>query len=219
MILAVVGGKGGVGKSTVAFSVAAELDAVCVDGDLGMADLPERRGPDLHDVLAGRAAAVEAVDESGPVALLSCGRTLAGARASDPATLSAALASVDDTYGRVVVDCPAGLGRDAGAALAAADACLVVTTHEQTALADALRTRELARTLGAGLVAVVVNFATDPGDARRRFGAPAVAVPDSPSVAIAARNGVPVAAVDPDGRPAEQLRAVATLVQRSTSST
>lgn len=219
MILAVVGGKGGVGKSTVALSVAGELDAVCVDGDLGMADLPARHGPDLHDVLAGRAAAVEAVDESGAVALLPCGRTLAGARASEPTALREALANVDDEYGSVVVDCPAGLGRDAGAALAAADACLVVTTCDRAAMADALRTRELARTLDAGLVTVVVNFATEPEDARRRFGAPVVPVPESSDVAAATRNGLPVGAVAPDGRAAERVREVAALVQRSASST
>jgi septum site-determining protein MinD len=219
VILAVIGGKGGVGKSTVALSVAAEFDAVCVDGDLGMADLPERRGPDLHDVLAGRATAVEAVDESGPVPLLPCGRTLAGARATEPTALRGALASVADEYGRVVVDCPAGLGRDSGAALAAADACLVVTARDRAAMADALRTRELARTLDAGLVAVVVNFAAEPGNARRRFGAPAVALPESRTVEAATRNGLPIGAVAPDGRAVERIREVARLVQRSTSST
>lgn len=219
MILAVGGGKGGVGKSTVALSVAAELDAVCVDGDLGMADLPERRGPDLHDVLAGRATAVEAVDESGPVALLPCGRTLAGARATEPTALRGALAAVVEAYGRVVVDCPAGLGRDSGAALAAADACLLVTTRNRAAIADALRTRALARTLDAGLVAVVVNFADEPGDVRRRFGAPAVALPKTQDVAAATGNGLPVEAVAPNGRAAKRVREIAALVQRSESST
>ena len=218
MILAVIGGKGGVGKSTVAFELAAALDAVCVDADLGMADLPSRRGPDLHDVLAGRATATEAVDESGPVDLLPCGRTLAGARGCEPTALSKALGAVESEYGRAVVDCPAGLGRDSGAALVAADACLVVTTRERAALSDALRARELARTLDAGLVAVVVNFASEPGSAREEFGAPAVALPESAAIARATRHGLTLAEIAPEGTARDRVDEVATLVQRSVNS-
>ena len=152
MILAVVGGKGGVGKSTVAYNLGAALDAVVVDADLAMADLPTGRGPDLHGVLAGRAEPVEAVRESGPVALLPCGRSLAGARACEPTALVAAVEAVRDEYGRVVVDCPAGLSSDAGLPLLAADACVLVTRPTEAALAAAMRARELARAVETPLV-------------------------------------------------------------------
>jgi septum site-determining protein MinD len=218
MIVAVVGGKGGVGKSTVAFNLGAKLDAVVVDADLGMADLPERTGPDLHDVLAGRADPVEAVDETGHVRLLPCGRTLAGARASDPTRLADALEAVAGEYGRAVVDCPAGLGSDAGAALLAADACVVVTTGSEVALADALRSRELARALEAGLSRVVVNRAEEVGRAAETFGAPAVAVPESNAVARATASGVPVRVSAPDATVTERFAELAAGVQRSLSS-
>jgi len=194
VILAVAGGKGGVGATTVAYGLGAALDAVVVDGDLGMADLPDARGPDLHDVLAGRAAPVEAVREGGPVALLPCGRTLAGARAADGRRLPGVLAAVAAEYGRVVVDCPAGMGADAGLPLLAADACVLVTTADAGAVADAVRVRALARELDAGLAAVALNRAGDDPPAervRRALGAPVVAVPDSPAAARAVAAGRP----------------------------
>jgi septum site-determining protein MinD len=195
MILTVTGGKGGVGKSTVAYNLAAGLEAVVVDGDLGMADLPASRGPDLHDVLADRADPVEAVREETPVPILPCGRTLAGARAGDPTALVAAVEAVERAYGTVVVDSPAGLRADVGLPLYVADACVVVTTPARSALADAVRVRELARELDAGLVRVVVNRADDALDADAvadLLGAPVVTVPDDDAVARAQAAGQPV---------------------------
>lgn len=247
MRLAVIGGKGGVGKSTVAYNLGAELDAVVVDADLGMADLPASHGPDLHDVLAGRADPVEAVRDGRPVALLPCGRSLAGARAADPTELVAVIRRVADEYGRVVVDSPAGLSSDVGLPLLAAEACVSVTTPDLVALTDGLRARELARTLDAGLARVVLNRVTtgsvegnrgnidghDETDApddhvernghvqhvERAFGAPVVPVPESAAVARAADGGLPVRNVDPQCRATAVFSELAAGVQRAVNST
>ncbi|WP_135829837.1 MinD/ParA family ATP-binding protein [Halorussus halobius] len=220
MILAVAGGKGGVGKSTVALNLGAELDAVVVDADLGMADLAARRGPDLHDVLAGRADPVEAVREDAPVALLPCGRTLAGARAGDVTRLVDAVAAVADAYGAVVVDCPAGMAADAGMGLLAADAAVLVAAPQAFALPDAIRTRALARELDAGLAAVALNrTAGDPPTERlrRALGAPIVAIPDDDRVRRAQRQGCPVSTVAADSEPAASFRELAAEVEGSLS--
>ena len=200
MILAVVSGKGGVGKSTVAFNLGVAMDAVVVDADLGMADLPTGPGPDLHDVLAGRADPREAVREAG-FRLLPCGRSLAGARAADVGELGATLRAVEAAYGDVVVDCPAGRRADVGVPLAVADACVVVTAPRAFALADALRTRELARELDAGLVSVVLNRVVDdpPCEAvERLLGAPALVVPADPRLGRSVAEAEPVVDTAPD---------------------
>ncbi|WP_135821608.1 MinD/ParA family ATP-binding protein [Halostella litorea] len=215
MILAVAGGKGGVGKSTVALNLGAELDAVVVDADLGMADLPESTGPDLHDVLAGRADPVEAVREGGAVDLLPCGRTLAGARAADPTELVDAVDAVAAAYGTVVVDCPAGMTADAGLPLFAADRSVLVARPDAFAVADLVRTRELARELAAGVARVALNRAgpsppTD--DVARALGAPVTAIPDAAVVERAQRAGTPVGEVAPGCTAAERFRALAEAV-------
>lgn len=215
MILAVAGGKGGVGKSTVAVNLGAELDAVVVDADLGMADLPERRGPDLHDVLAGRATPCEAVREDGPFDLLPCGRSLTGARGVEPTEIVTALESVADAYGSVIVDCPAGMAADTGLPLYAAERCVVVTTPDRVAVPDALRTRALARLLDAGLERVVLNRAVNPPIERvaRTLGAPVTAIPEHDAIQRARSCGQPVAAVAPQSEPAVRFRELAAAVE------
>ncbi|WP_396610932.1 chromosome partitioning protein ParA [Haloferax sp. S1W] len=215
MILAVVSGKGGVGKSTLSFELGAELDAVVVDADLGMANLPYAPGPDLHDVLAGRADPVEAVREDGPVTILPCGRTLAGARAADVRRLADTLRTVEATYGDVVVDCPAGMRADAGVPLAVADACLLVASPKRYALADAVRTRELARELGCGLAAVAVNRVVDepPVDAFADvLGAPTTAIPADPRLGKAIEEFDPAVLGAPNSLVSSQVRELAASV-------
>ncbi|QLG60682.1 nucleotide-binding protein [Halorarum salinum] len=214
MILAVTGGKGGVGKSTLAYNLGAALDAVVVDADLAMADLPHGRGPDLHDVLAGRADPVEAL-RPGPVDLLPCGRSLAGARAADVETLAEAVRSV--APGRdVLVDCPAGLRTDAGVPLAAADACVVVASPRAWALADAVRSRELARELDAGLVAVALNRVVEEpptASVERALAAPTVAVPADPRLGRSVAEEEPVGNVAPSSAGARAMGELASAVQ------
>lgn len=221
MIVAVAGGKGGVGKSTVSVNLARELDAVVVDADLATPDLPSGPGPDLHDVLAGRADPVEAVHQFGRVRCLPCGRSLAGACAATLDRFGRAVDRVEREFGRVVVDCPAGLARDVGVALETADLAVLVTVPEGPALVDAFRTRELALGLDSPIGAVVLNRAETLDHDRiadrveRELAAPTTALGSHDAVATAQSRWRPVRAVHPDCPAVEAFATVAATVERA----
>jgi len=220
MIVAVTGGKGGVGKSTVSLNLGRELDAVVVDGDLATADLPSGRGPDLHDVLAGRAAPMEAVERIGPVRFLPCGRTLAGARAADLERFRETVELLDRQCGSVVVDCPAGLARDVGVQIAAADLGVLVSTPTRPALENAVAVARLARRVGTPVASVVLNRASVPDDERvaerveSGLSTTTTLVPEHDSVAAAQAADRPLRDRSPDSPAVESFEAIARTIER-----
>lgn len=215
MIVAVAGGKGGVGKSTVSLNLGRALDAVVVDADLAIPDLPDGPGSNLHDVLAGRADPMDAVQERGSLRVVPCGRTLAGARASNISEFPGAVGAIERRCGRVVVDCPAGLARDVGVQLHCADVAVLVTIASKPALMDALRTRELARTVDTPVAAVAVNKSTASTDetvaenVEAKMGAPATVVEKRSAVADAKAAGKPVRDYRPDSPAVESFEVIA----------
>jgi len=220
MKIAVTGGKGGVGKSTVALNLAVELNALVVDGDLSTADLPHGSGPDLHDVLAGRVEPTAAVEQLWSTPLLPCGRTLAGARASNLDRFGEALERLERAYGTVVVDCPAGLARDVGIELQGVDVALLVTSADSAALDDAYKTRTVATKLDTPVAAVVLNktdrerFEAMEADVEARFGAPVRYVPPRADIEEAQANWSALRDAYPESDALEQFEAVAEVVRR-----
>ena len=180
-MIAIASGKGGVGKTWLAITLAhclarAGRRTLLFDGDLGLANLDIQLGlspaHDLGGVLAGQydmAAAVQMTDGGFHVV---AGRSGSIGLASLPTTrletLGAELADLAATYHNVILDLGAGIERTVRRLALGAGICLVVTTEEPTALTDAYAFIKLSlRQNPRADLRVVVNMATSTGEGQR----------------------------------------------------
>ena len=225
-VYAVASGKGGVGKTTTVANLGAVLAAgghetVVVDADLGMGNLAGALGvdadggPTVHDVLAGRATAVEARRE-GPAGLgvLPASDSLDDFGTANPSNLRALLDGLDEVGAEVVfVDTSAGLSHDSVEPLRIADEVLLVSTPERGALGDTAKTRDVAGRFGtpmAGAVVTRVTPETDLDTVADRLGVPVRgSIPDDPAVSAAAEAGDPLVVAAPDAPATDAYRRLA----------
>src|SRR4051794_21237410 len=158
--IAVLSLKGGTGKTTTVRTLTdvlrrIGLDVLAVDldpqGNLSdYFDIDPEAAPTIHDVLAGRAAAAEAIHDDIIPANLALAETelaLAGKMGRE-LTLRRALKPVKPDYDLILLDCPPSLGLLTVNALVAADQALLTTEAQYFALQgveQALEVIELAR--------------------------------------------------------------------------
>jgi septum site-determining protein MinD len=185
-MLAVAGGKGGVGTTTAALGLGYALarsgrDPVVLDADVDMPDLHVAADVDREptaDRLAAGASVGRIVQQS--TALPGVGVVPAGS----PGSLPAALRRADRWHGPVIVDCPAGAGRDVARPFRESDRCLLVSTDTPQAVEDTAKTAAAARSLSAAPVGALVRSTGDDADAP--FRCPVVGLPAVDSRPVAA---------------------------------
>jgi len=178
--IAVTSGKGGVGKSNVAVNLAAMLAGrglrvTLVDMDLGLANDDLLLGlhcpHNLSHVMAG-VRDIEEVSQDAPggfrfVAGLSGDGGFADLSDLDRRRLVDHMALLERDGDVLLLDCGAGISRNVLTFALAADAVLVVTTPEPTAVADAYATvKALWREHYEGVIHLLVNMAESRAEAR-----------------------------------------------------
>ena len=214
-LIVVTSGKGGVGKSTVAVNLAYglafdERRVLLIDMDAGLRSLDLMLGTenelvfDLTDVLDGICTPEQAIFEikRRPGLFLLPASQNSGSAAVTPANVRSLLASLNNAYDYIILDCPAGIERGFRNAVTSAEEAILVITPDYISLRSAERTFQLLTSEGLENIRLVINrigkrppVSTD--ECIHRLELPVLGfVPDDPHVVRAQSQGKPVIATE-----------------------
>lgn len=169
VICAIAGGKGGVGRTSVALNLGATLDqygydTVVVDADLQMSDfgtmLDVDVDPGLHSVLAGEATVGSAlVEVPGGMRVLPGERSIEAFADADASKLGDVLEMLGEFADVVLVDTGTNFSHATVVSFGSADGILLVTTPDELSVRDATHMEELADHVDSDVVGAIVTRA------------------------------------------------------------
>jgi septum site-determining protein MinD len=118
--------------------------------------------PSLHQVLAGKAAVSDAIVEGpGGITVVPGERNLEAFADADPAKLRKVVQALSTAYEIVLIDTGAGLSHETTVPLGLADGVLLVTTADDVAIGDTVKTAQLAARIEGDVVGAVLTRADD----------------------------------------------------------
>lgn len=167
--IAIASGKGGTGKTTITANLGIAIGqhgkkAIMVDADIDMANLElvlgmEGRPITLQDVLNGDAHLQDALYDAGDGARAApAGISPSQFRRVDAEKFAKLIDELAKEADIVLMDCPAGVGKDTMACFTACKETILVVTPEPMSVADAYKTKVVAEKMGSEVIGVVVNM-------------------------------------------------------------
>src|SRR5579859_3514450 len=169
-VITITSGKGGVGKTTTTANLGTALaqlgrKVVVIDADIGLRNLDVVMGLekrivyDIVDVVEGRCRIRQALikDKRFPELYLLPAAQTRDKSAVNPAQMRLLCDHLKSEFDFVLVDCPAGIEQGFKNAIAGADAVIIVTTPEVSAVRDADRVIGLVEANGLPSPRLVIN--------------------------------------------------------------
>jgi len=168
--MVITSGKGGVGKTTVAASLAAYLArkgqrvALC-DADLSLNNIDVATGVenlvtyDIVDVIEGRCRATQALVQHPdyPNLFVLTGCYASPERYVSPKAYKLVLDTLSPKFDFILIDCPSGIEDGFHRAVASANEAMIVTTPQVSALRDADKVITLLKSYDFSTITLTVN--------------------------------------------------------------
>ncbi len=167
-VITVIGGKGGIGKTTLVSNLSTALNdlgygVMAVDANLTTPNLSLHMGMQLapktlHDVLRGEETLSNTIyPHVSGVKVIPGSMAMSDLTGVDAGRLQEVSLALSGKSDFVIYDGAAGLGREAISSIMAADEILIVTNPDLPSVADAVKTAQIARDLHKDVIGVVIN--------------------------------------------------------------
>ncbi len=225
--IVIASGKGGVGKTTLTANLGVVLagygiDVTLLDADVTMANLElilglEGKPITLNNVLSGDADIEDAIyDGPGGIKVIPAGLPLRHLKKVKIERLAKTVELLSSQTDIILIDAPAGLEKDALAAIDVAQEMILVTTPEIPSISDALKTRIVANSLGVNIMGVIVNRERNDNallttrEIEIILKAPVLAkIPEDPEVSRSAAYSKPFVLKNPESQTYNQIMQLA----------